>query len=431
MSKKGITLIELLVVIAILAIIMMITIPFVGSLVSNSETEIYKRSLKSVEEAARMYAFRNVVLMPSDPGETLEININTLIEEGYLDPVVDPRGSGGLCEGVVTIVVDSESKYHYFPILNCGENYSSKFEEYGLENITHASIPGGYRIVATLTNRTALSSISLNGSEVNMFTPNLLNYDSWTSAIGATSATGFNINGAVAETTMVLKENPWGQIDAVWASLQNDATSDADGGWNTNHINIDNTRTYRFTVWIKRENAGTGSGTGYYGLYSYNSIGSNVGVLPRTGGTANTNPYFWAAGYTNIARMNTEWILAVAHVHPFGYSGALHPDTGFYGIDGTKIVAMLDYQWNSTSARAAHRTYLYYSTKTDERMYWYRPRLDVVDANMVPLSTLIKGHEHPTLYNNEVSFDVTTSGVHYFELKDPSGKITLYPYWIQ
>ena len=94
------------------------------------------------------------------------------------------------------------------------------------------------------------------------------------------SCTGYNQNGD--GNTRVLDTNPFGNEDIVWQSLYNDVTSDADGGWNTTWFNVDSTKMYRFSTWVRRKV--TGNGLFYLGTQGTPS------VLNRSNGAVNTNP---------------------------------------------------------------------------------------------------------------------------------------------
>lgn len=231
----------------------------------------------------------------------------------------------------------------------------------------------------------AHSGIKLNGESTLLFAmdskstkssaadDNILSdwVEQWT--IGTTQAsTGFNANGD--GNSRILDTNPYGGNTCVWDVSNQDATSDADGGWNSSSFPIDNTKMYRFSTWVRRKTIGNGSF--YLGLYGYNSASSNVGVLARSNAANNTNPYFTATGWWGSA--NT-WYLVVGHVWPVGSgTGSNHPESGIYTVDGTKISNIGDYVWRTDNARSLHRSYLYYSTDTATNQQWWNPRAEIV-----------------------------------------------------
>lgn len=217
--------------------------------------------------------------------------------------------------------------------------------------------------------------------------------ESWT--VGTTGgSTGFGANGD--GNSRVLDTNPYGATTTIWDVSNQDAVSDADGGWNTDSFSIDNTRMYRFSVWVRRKSIGNGSF--YLGPQGLNAAGSNVGVLNRSNGVNNTNPYFIDRTWPSLAA-NT-WYLMVGHVWPAGSgTGAAHPDSGIFTTNGTKMVNANDFVWNTTNFRSVHRSYLYYSTDTTTNQQWWNPRVEVVPVptsnvktknTAVPVQKLIK-----------------------------------------
>ena len=212
---------------------------------------------------------------------------------------------------------------------------------------------------------------------------NLLDYSTWKA--GSTSATGFSRNGASGDNIIEVGTGPFGEPAILWAARNNDATSDADGGWNGSSFVIDNTAMYRFTVWVKR--AVNGNGSFYLGLRGYGSVN---GVLTRSGGSNTTNPYFWSGGLSS----GDGWQLFVGHVWPVGSgTGSQHPDSGRYKIGVGKFAGISqDYVWRAETTTALHRSYLYYSTDATTVQQWAYPRVDKVDGTEPSIAQLLDGY---------------------------------------
>lgn len=262
-----------------------------------------------------------------------------------------------------------------------------------------------YQTRAQLDN---VGNLFLNEITINGFKPTILDYTSW--VIGSSgSQTGFGQNGSTAENSIITKLNPINENDVIWASLSNDVSSGPDGGWNTTSFPIDNTKAYRFTTWIRRENAGAGDGTTYFGCHGYGSV-NGVALI---GGSPNTNPYFKTDG--NGLTYDSEWTLWIAYIMPYGT--ATEPtyitDTkGIWNADGTRLTgSMSSFVWLAETTSGNQRTYLYYSTKTDERMYWYRPRVEVIDGNEAPVSILVNCSEHRPLINEAEEYDYNDKNI--------------------
>jgi len=249
-------------------------------------------------------------------------------------------------------------------------------------------------------------SIYCNEIKENKYVKPILDYSTWTVGTSG-SQPGFNINGSSTENYIIEGSDPFGNTIPIWEARP-DATSGPDGGWNsTPAFNIDNTKCYRFSTWVKR--TVKGNGHFYLGLRGYNSTGSNIGVLNRSSGSVNTNPYFqvnkgwgeWESGLTD------KWYLVVGHVFPAGSgTGSNHPESGIYDINGNKVKnAENDFVWQPDVVKAIHRSYLYYSTDTSTRQQWCYPRVDICDGSEPTIANLLNGidYEHYKILKGEES----------------------------
>jgi len=211
---------------------------------------------------------------------------------------------------------------------------------------------------------------------------NLLDLSTWT--LGTGSVTGFSQNGTTAENQRILDTGPFGVSALVWDTPSNDATSDGDGGWDGASISIDKTKMYRFSVWMRRRVIGNGS---YY-------LGCAAGVLNRSDGVLNNNPYFSASGWP-VSIVADQWMLIVGHIWPVGSgTGTNHVDSGLWNTSGTKFSGPTyngDFVWQTSSTTTNLRSYLYYSTDTTTRQQWYQPRIDLVDGTEPTVAELIAG----------------------------------------
>lgn len=156
--------------------------------------------------------------------------------------------------------------------------------------------------------------------------------------------------------------------------------SDADGGWNGTSFAIDNTKMYRFSIFVRRKTIGSGSF--YLGLH-----GTPSAVLNRSDGVSNANPYFcnriwWGNTY--------QWYLVTGYIWPAGSgTGAANADSVIYTMTGTKLYSNGDFVWQPTTTSSDHRSYLYYSIDTTTNQQWYQPRVDVVDGTEPSISELL------------------------------------------
>ncbi|QXP72522.1 hypothetical protein H0I31_02140 [Tenacibaculum sp. AHE15PA] len=192
----------------------------------------------------------------------------------------------------------------------------------------------------------------------------------WT--LNNTGSTNFYNTISGDESKIVSGTTPFGATDLLW-ECKPDATSNADGGWNTQYFEIDNTKTYRYTIWVKR--TGSQAGSTYHGTQNVNNLN----------GTANGNPYFWAG---DLPQLNT-WYLMVGVVHPYNYTGGNTGVSGVYDINGNKVLGGTEFKWRLDNTSTRLRDYLYYCTDTSVRQYFWSPLFQQVNGSDLTIDELI------------------------------------------
>jgi len=205
-------------------------------------------------------------------------------------------------------------------------------------------------------------------------------------------------NNANNEETYEIGNDPWGRRAVLDRSLNNDTTSNYDGGDTSGLYDIDNSTKYRFTYFFRVDRKG-GNGTLYFGLYGYNSSGSNIGVHNNggsAGGYSTTNPYFAYPGHADYRFEEGKWYMFVTYVHPVGSTSPSDSTAGFYDMTtGLQITGLstgnVSYNavWVSGTTRARFRYYLYYSTDPTVEVSWYETRIDPVDGNEPSITDMI------------------------------------------
>ncbi|MBL4605149.1 MAG: hypothetical protein JKY02_05680, partial [Flavobacteriaceae bacterium] len=127
----------------------------------------------------------------------------------------------------------------------------------------------------------AKQSVLIKGG-TNTYGNNEIPYD-WSA--GAPTNSGFyNLNGSSSENQIITGTTPFGDTDLVWESVNTSTndTSTADGGWTTDSFNIDKTKAYRYTVWIKKNGSLTDGA-------SYHGVESSPKIIENLNGTINPN----------------------------------------------------------------------------------------------------------------------------------------------
>lgn len=215
--------------------------------------------------------------------------------------------------------------------------------------------------------------------------PNVLTVN-WTTGSGGT--TGFNQNGATAENERINATDPWGNNAVIWETRPT-GDSGGDGGWETTWFNIDRTKLYRFSVWVKRTSS-TAGGNFYLGMYDNNTV-----VMLADDG-AQGNPY-WDCPGVGVLTQNV-WYLVVGHVFPSDTKHRTnHSETGRYtisgGVAGRENVGYCniggDLRWSTSATQAIHRVYHYYCGDNTTRLQFYGPRVDVIDGTEPSIEDLL------------------------------------------
>lgn len=243
-----------------------------------------------------------------------------------------------------------------------------------------------------------LLGINSNNS-ANLLAPYLPN---WT--VGTGSVSGFGQNGATSENSRELGRNHIGEEVVLWKATP-DASSNADGGWNSSWRPAFNTTSYRFSIWIKKTNSNYGST--YFGFYA-NASGSL-----RLNGTYNSNPYFFAGDLPKLNR----WYLLVGYVHKSSHTGTTNTGGIYDGTTGEKVRTLTDYKLKNNVTSLRHRSYLYYDTNILDRQYFYEPRIDPINGNEPTIHELLKINDDSKLI---MSYDIAGNQTQNFYCGDPS-----------
>jgi hypothetical protein len=263
---------------------------------------------------------------------------------------------------------------------------------------------------ACLTIGGCSGTLSIND---NNSTGGIIDYSQWT--VGTGSEGEFNVNGAANENHRIMGEDPWGNQTVIWEARP-EAASGKDGGWNTDRIDIDNTKTYRLSVWVNRKVRGA-NGRFYLGARGY---GAAAGIRNIANDKKTTNPYFFSSS-SNSLGPEDEWILVVAHIYPHSHTGTTKsPESGRYTLIDGKIGNILaEYKWLPETTQSAHRSYLYYCSDPTVRQQWAYPRFDVVDGTEPSLEDL--------LYGPNCNCDEECTRVEISEEIDEEGQLILTP----
>ena len=217
---------------------------------------------------------------------------------------------------------------------------------------------------------------------------NLLKISQWKLGTSGSQGDFLVYTGSNANNTIIKNPNPWNIDDIIWAGLSNSADNSYQTGWRADQTNniIDPTKTYRFSVWVKRTDMTSNSGRIIF------TTGANQ--VSKLGSTdAWSWPYFFDVDKTIMSPHENKWLLFVGHVFPHNYGGLMkHTDSGIYDISGNKIYnGGEDFKWLSTNTKAGHGVFLYGSTIASEKQYFYQPRIELADGHGSTILEMVIG----------------------------------------
>lgn len=208
---------------------------------------------------------------------------------------------------------------------------------------------------------------------------NLLDTSSWN--VGNGSAPGFSAYGSSPENVRALGMSPYGNQEILWIGIPDGASNPQVGGWSTDYIPIDNTKTYRFTVWMKKKNSFEGGEVFKTFIYESNSI--NVSL--RLDGSFSTNPIFQASDVP----MLDKWYLYVGFVHDVNFSGTSDLGGVYDPVDGSMVMGATDYKFASTAVSVRHLAQFYGSSNSADSLELFGPTLYEVNGQEPTLAEII------------------------------------------
>lgn len=218
-----------------------------------------------------------------------------------------------------------------------------------------------------------------------MTSQNLLNTSTWT--VGTGNVAGFGMYGIAEKNQRELGLNHAGDEVVLWKSLPDD-TNFQDGGFYSSYVAIDHTKTYRFSIWIKKTNSDTGHT--FFGCHSYTN-GQHQTL--KLDGTTNTNPYFW---YGDLPALN-KWYLLVGYIHGSNYSSNINLGRIYDGETTEEVLTITDFKFSTTAINTRSRVFLAYDTNSDDRQYLYNPTIEEINGTEATLNQLFDVNEDSKL----------------------------------
>lgn len=148
-NSKGFTLAEMLGVIALLAIIALITVPFVNKYIKNSREKAYNVEMATLKKAAQEWFTKYSSSVEWDEYDTYALNIDTLKQSEFLpdDPIYNPVNPSEEITGCI-MIIKSDDGYTYTYSASCKINREYDFVYTGSLQTLTITDAGTYTIQA-------------------------------------------------------------------------------------------------------------------------------------------------------------------------------------------------------------------------------------------------------------------------------------------
>lgn len=222
-------------------------------------------------------------------------------------------------------------------------------------------------------------NVNINNAYVKVDT-NMIEYDSWVYGLTGTTTLGnWGVQDfSAADSYIGSGEDPWGNTVYNIFYKSGTTSTSRQSCW-TPYFDIDNTKSYRYSMWIKQLSYNNPSRFYWAGHQT-------PGLSAVTTGIFDTTPYFIGViDDKNIVRLN-EWWLYVAYIRPYNWTGTTN-EGGIYMSDGTLTGSTDDYKWLETSSQARFYTNIPYNSQNEYQLLY--PRIDIIDGTEPSFETLL------------------------------------------
>ena len=224
------------------------------------------------------------------------------------------------------------------------------------------------------------------------------------------------------EQERVVKTTPYNTQGVVWEAINQDHLSNAvDGGGISPRFDIDNTKRYRVSIWIRKQytstpGAGWSEGAVSFLIRGFDSSGANGALKYILSSTVANSGYFNIEADAYMPSQGTDiddWYLYVGYVEPHDFVGNTQdPTRGIYSRDGaTHVVRGNCFKWTTDSAQSYFSFYTLYNSNSvyGDKVDYFGPRYEVVDGTEPTIAELRAGTGTyaPTAYKAQVALPAT------------------------
>lgn len=225
------------------------------------------------------------------------------------------------------------------------------------------------------------------------FSQNMYNISGWTPGTG--NIIDFTKYGPNSSNVRGYGDNHVNNNVVLWEAIAN-TNNNQDGGIQGSYKTIDPTKTYRFSIWLKKTNSNDGKL--FFGCHSYSNGAYRTEKL---NGDQINHPYFWLG---DLPELN-HWYLFIGYVHPSNYSG---PHLGLIldGETGNEVTDMSiqDFKFGSSATNLRIRAFQNGTNNVQDRAFIYYPRLEQIngfETSFVDLLDVNNGSKLVINYDSE------------------------------
>ncbi|WP_430906540.1 hypothetical protein [Maribacter sp. 2-571] len=254
--------------------------------------------------------------------------------------------------------------------------------------------------------------IGFCGCSPHLFAQNLLDSSVWTPGTGSVGI--FNQYGTNDNTLRENDTDPYGNESLVWKAVGPVSSASKSGGWDSEKTTIpDNTKAYRYTVWVKKTGNLdiNGSGKTSFGLGAhYNDYGGFAGK--NIDGSQPANSHFF---YGFLPELD-KWYLMVGFIHgkdkPFNspIEGGIYDAT-----TGDMVMPMQqEFVFSQNTNRISSKFYLYGEYYDVGKQYFWNPSIyETTDPQMPSVSEMLAPAIAAAAGGGGGLWSANTNGIHY------------------
>ncbi|MEP2239135.1 MAG: hypothetical protein ABJI22_12295 [Maribacter sp.] len=211
---------------------------------------------------------------------------------------------------------------------------------------------------------------------------NLLDTSSWVSGSG--SILGFEQWGTNENNLREIASDPYGNQSLIWKAIGPVSSAAQSGGFTGSNIQvIDNTKSYRFTVWVQKKGILSSNGTGktWFGMGANFRDYGGFHAKKVDNSQANNSHFF--SGF--LPELN-HWYLMVGYIHGKNYADTSNILGGIYDAEtGDKVESMQqEFKFTDNTDKISIKTYLFGEYYDIGNQLIWNPSLYAMDNPEMP-----------------------------------------------